>query len=177
MVTLQRSYLKNHFQGFGRCYWILGKIFKKQVHPLGNKEKHQGNLTPLEIMIVWQLTGKVGNSNRKYNRCQDHENAKIKKEMKIGRQGGKKGEKEEGREQVSREDSREVVCRKATSKSLNNRRIQEGIRLFWYHIESQDTEKHRKHLCPYLPPTPNGDDILQELCQGSHKGHSRGIWS
>lgn len=97
--------------------------------------------------------------------------------MKIGRQGGKKGEKEEGREQVSREDSREVVCRKATSKSLNNRRIQEGIRLFWYHIESQDTEKHRKHLCPYLPPTPNGDDILQELCQGSHKGHSRGIWS
>lgn len=93
--------------------------------------------------------------------------------MEIGREAGKKGEKEGGREQVSRE----MVWRKATSKSLNNGRIQEGIRLFWHHTESQDTEKHRKHLCPYFPSIPNGDDSLQELCPGSHKGHSRGIWS
>lgn len=67
---------------------------------------------------------KTNNGTRKRNLL------KLKNERKGGR---------EGQKQVSRKDSREEMWRKPISEIMSDKRVQEGIRLFWYHTESQDT--------------------------------------
>ena len=57
-------------------------------------------------------------------------------------------------------------CKERQDQKLKNWRVQEGTRLFWKNIDSQDIEKHHR---PCSPPALNGDGALQEfICQGIH---------